>query len=234
VLAAELIVRALTRNPPHYRYGAFRLWGDLERGRYFDIEIGPNAEPVLRRLSISARAQHLGQAFQGHAAVRQLSEADHRVLAAVSASLPVLERAGIYPEDELEAQLVMGERVQSFVISGGRLEHARRLAYLYQTVDVHRARGLVEHLQRLYAGRCQLCLYDPTGRYGLRLCHGHHIQWLSRGGEDELDNMVLVCPNHHAAIHRDDAPFDYATLAFTFSRAPAERLQLNEHLPRAA
>jgi predicted HNH restriction endonuclease len=32
--------------------------------------------------------------------------------------------------------------------------------------------------------------------------------------------MVLVCPNHHAAIHRDDALFDYATLAITFSRAP--------------
>jgi 5-methylcytosine-specific restriction enzyme A len=76
--------------------------------------------------------------------------------------------------------------------------------------------------------------YTPNTRYGLRLCHGHHIQWLSRGGEDELDNMVLICPNHHAAIHRDDAPFDYATLAFTFSRAPAERLLVNEHLPRAA
>jgi hypothetical protein len=68
----------------------------------------------------------------------------------------------------------------------------------------------------------------------VRLCHGNHLQWFSLVGEDELDNMVLICPNHHAAIHRDDAPFDYATLAFTFSRAPAERLQLNEHLPRAA
>jgi 5-methylcytosine-specific restriction enzyme A len=162
VLTAELIVRALTRNPPHYRYGTFRLWGDLERSRYFDVDIGPNAEPILRQLSISARAQHLGQAFQGHAAVRQLSAADHRILAAASARLPVLERAGIYPEDELEAQLVIGERVEPFVISASRPEYTRRLAYLYATVDVHRARGLVEHLQRLYAGRCQLCLYDPN------------------------------------------------------------------------
>lgn len=29
VLAAELIVRAVTRNPPNYRYGAYRVWGDL-------------------------------------------------------------------------------------------------------------------------------------------------------------------------------------------------------------
>jgi 5-methylcytosine-specific restriction protein A len=73
-------------------------------------------------------------------------------------------------------------------------------------------------LQRLYAGQCQLCLYDPSARYGLRLCHGHQIQWLSRGGEDELDNRLLVCPNHHAAIHRNDVPFDYATWP---SRSPA-------------
>jgi hypothetical protein len=66
-----------------------------------------------------------------------------------------------------------------------------------------------------------------------RLCHGHHIQWLSRGGDDALDNMVLVCPNHHAAIHADDAPFDYGTLSFAFSTGQTGELKLNSHLPRA-
>jgi hypothetical protein len=46
--------------------------------------------------------------------------------------------------------------------------------------------------------------------------------------------MVLVCPNHHAAIHRDDAPFDYASLSFGFSNGLRERLTRNEHLPVAA
>ena|SRR5579864_1166868 len=30
VLAAEPIVRAVTSNVPHYRYGNYRVWGDLE------------------------------------------------------------------------------------------------------------------------------------------------------------------------------------------------------------
>jgi hypothetical protein len=34
VLAAELVVRAVTRNPPNYRYGRYRIWGS-------------RAEPVL-------------------------------------------------------------------------------------------------------------------------------------------------------------------------------------------
>jgi hypothetical protein len=25
------------------------------------------------------------------------------------------------------------------------------------------------------------------------------VRWLSRGGEDALTNLVLVCPNHHRA-----------------------------------
>ena len=31
--------------------------------------------------------------------------------------------------------------------------------------------------------------------------NGARIQWLSRGGDDTLENLMLVCPNHHAAIH---------------------------------
>jgi hypothetical protein len=55
--------------------------------------------------------------------------------------------------------------------------------------------------------------------------------------EDELENLVLICPNHHAAIHQVDAPFDFGELAFEFVRGERtwwERLQLNRHLPRAA
>jgi 5-methylcytosine-specific restriction protein A len=61
------------------------------------------------------------------------------------------------------------------------------------------------------------------------LCHEHHVPWLSRGGADILTNMVLVCLNHHAAIHRCDAPLDYADLAFVFARQ-RERVQLDPHL----
>ena len=33
VLAAELIVRAKTINPPRFRYGRYRVWGDLKLSR---------------------------------------------------------------------------------------------------------------------------------------------------------------------------------------------------------
>lgn len=44
VLAASLVVKAVTRNSPKYLYGRYRVWGDLERTRYFDIDASPGAE----------------------------------------------------------------------------------------------------------------------------------------------------------------------------------------------
>lgn len=132
------------------------------------------------------------------------------------------------------ARLVYGEVARSRVLREAPAAYGQRMEYLYASVNRFRARHNVEEWQSLYDGRCQLCLFDPRDQYGHRLCHGHHIQWLSRGGEDTLTNMVLICPNHHAAIHRDDAPFDYASLSFRFSVGRLELLQLNKHLPQAA
>ena len=40
---------------------------------------------------------------------------------------------------------------------------------------------------------------------------------------------MLVCPNHHAAIHQTDAPFDFRTGTHPSPFAP-EAVQLNRHL----
>src|SRR6266516_6990009 len=81
VLAAELVVRAVTRNPRGYRYGTYRIWADIQKSRYFDIERGPDAEPIVRMLSVPTRGERLAQSFQGSAAVRVITETDHRLLA---------------------------------------------------------------------------------------------------------------------------------------------------------
>lgn len=52
-----------------------------------------------------------------------------------------------------------------------------------------------------------------------------------------MKNLVLVCPNHHAAIHQADAPFEFADLASHFKIGNLHRLEqllLNNHLTLAA
>ncbi|BDG59500.1 HNH endonuclease [Caldinitratiruptor microaerophilus] len=231
VLAADLVVVAVTENRPGFRYGRYRVWGDLQRSRYFDVDLGPDFEPVVRALSVAAAARHLGQSFQGHAAVRRLSPADGAWLAQLAAQLPTLTAAAIYPEDRFEAALLHGiEDVEGLLRAESGDEAALRRRYLYEAVDRTRSRAIIKQLYDEYEGRCQVCGVNPGSRYRVDLAEGHHLIWLSRGGEDTRDNVAILCPNHHAAVHRAPAVFDFRTLSFLFPNGVVEPLTLNHHL----
>ena len=45
---------------------------------------------------------------------------------------------------------------------------------------------------------CAVCSWQPW--FG-RLLHWHHILPVSRGGGNDSNNLVLLCPNHHAIAH---------------------------------
>jgi len=217
-LAAELVISARTMNPRGFRYGPYRVWGDLRRSRYFHIDNQPDISLLIRSLSVAAKADVLGRSFQGRAAIRALSEPDHLRLLDYAKTLPLEPRARLLPEERLEALLQAGDEDAVTRLlqdePAGIAEERRR--YLMTEV-VRRDRDLVEQLRNLYEGECQICGWAPRNRYGTELCEAHHVHWLSRGGDDALANLVLICPNHHRAIHRCDAPFDFGCNAFVFT-----------------
>lgn len=49
----------------------------------------------------------------------------------------------------------------------------------------------------IYGGKCFLCGFD----YKSILCV-HHIKPLSEGGDNNLNNLCVLCPNCHAIIHK--------------------------------
>lgn len=231
-LAAELIIQAKTQNRPGYRYGRYRVWGNVRTSRYFDVWRQSTIEPLVRGLSCPTRAKHLGQSFQGHSAVRRLTPQDHALLVDWARDIPLEPRACLLPEERLEQALygLSEERLATVLAAGYMVVSEQRREYLYSTAP-SRNRNLVTQLQDLYEGRCQLCRWDPRDRYGTQLSQGHHIRYLSRGGDDVLENMMLLCPNHHTAIHQCDAQLGYGAqdLAFAFS-SHRERVELDLHL----
>ena len=229
-LACELVIKARTFNPPNFRYGKYRVWGDLEKSRYFNVNENISIEQIIRTFKISNKAQVLGQSFQGFASVKKISIAEHQVLAATSKNLKQEPRAKILPEERLEAELLLGnsQLVEQLVKSENPGISEARREYLYGTA-LNRNLLLVKKLRDLYQGRCQICGWNSLGIYNVNLCEAHHIQWLSRGGADELENMMLICPNHHAAIHKLDAPLDFKDFSFDFGNR-REALSINHHL----
>jgi hypothetical protein len=228
-LAAHLIIAAKTINKAGFRYGRYRVWGNLCKSRYFQVDLQPDISMLVRNLGVSARGDVLGRAFQGNAAVRAIDEQAQAKLLKYAEVLPIEHRATLLPEERLETLILTGDgaSVERLLKQKpvGLAEERRR--YL-MTTAIQRDRELTERLRDLYDGQCQVCGWAPRRRYRQELCEAHHVRWLSRGGQDDFGNLTLLCPNHHRAVHRCDAPFDFELMAFVFSNFN-ERLSLQRH-----
>jgi 5-methylcytosine-specific restriction protein A len=79
---------------------------------------------------------------------------------------------------------------------------------------VERNAYVSEYAKRRANGICQLC--DQQAPYfnkkGEPHLHTHHIEWLSRGGEDTIYNTVALCPNCHDKMHVLDLDEDVRKL----------------------
>lgn len=234
VMAAELVAIYKTLNPAGYQYGRYRLWGNLNLSRYFAVESQPDISVLVKSLAIPARGNVLGQAFQGLAAVRRISCNDDKILRKYAEGLSLEPRAKLLPEEQLEALLLAGDAnaIEKLIREQPVGVAEERSKYLInQAVD--RNRQFSECLRDTYQGRCQICGWAPREIYGKDVCEAHHVRWLSRGGEDQLSNIVLICPNHHRAIHRLDAAFDWEVMGFRFNQT-VEPLQLMDHVLQAS
>ncbi len=181
------MIRAKTINPPGFRYGPYRVWGDLERSRYFNVDDQPSVEQVVRQLSVTTGTRYLGQSFQGYNAVKRLTLQDHQILSEVARDLPLESRARILPEERLEAAVLLADpqAVYDLIAEEQPGVVEERQAYLYQEAPM-RNRRLTAELQELYDGRCQITGWAPRDRYGHNLCHAHPIHWLKRSSTARL------------------------------------------------
>src|SRR5437016_11885229 len=46
-VVAKLVVRSKTMNPPAFKYGDYRVWGDLKRSRYFKLRAEEQADEAF-------------------------------------------------------------------------------------------------------------------------------------------------------------------------------------------
>lgn len=231
-IAARLVIRAKTFNEPGHRYGRYRIWGDLARSRYFKVGV-QEASSLLRRLRfttdspISRTDTELAQHLQ---TMRGLREMDTQLLDLWCESLPIEEAAyKVLPEYQLEYAIGQdSEAVRRLIRDHDTSIAEYRVNQLVEQPS--RNRTLSRQLHQMYRGRCQICGFDPVLVYGVNACQSHHLVYLSRGGTDTLQNLALLCPNHHSVIHATDAVFDFRDFSFVFAQNHRERLALNTHL----
>ena len=82
-----------------------------------------------------------------------------------------------------------------------RRHHPRRPRRPGEVLDVGRLHRLVTPpLWRAVVCRDQHCAFPGCTRPPM-MCHAHHIVHWAAGGETKLENLVLLCGQHHRVIH---------------------------------
>lgn len=85
------------------------------------------------------------------------------------------------------------------------------------------------NLKKLYQYRCQICGYSAQ-EYGVHIVEAHHILPFSDTQNNDSDNIIVLCPNHHRLIHCINPIFNRQTKAFVFPNELELQIELNFHL----
>jgi len=105
------------------------------------------------------------------------------------------------------------------------------IATLNQIVKIRKLnRAIGETLKYLYNYRCQICGENVSARYGVNIVESHHIDPFVESLNNNAENQLIICPNHHRIIHRARPVFYRRKLIFVYHNGLEERIVLNQHL----
>jgi len=100
-----------------------------------------------------------------------------------------------------------------------------------QVVRIRRLdRSIGESLKQLYDYRCQICAENFGRKRGTDTAESHHIAAFVASLNNDSDNIMVVCPNHHRVIHKVRPAFDRNDLRFRYPNGFEEQLKLDRHL----
>jgi hypothetical protein len=227
-LIAAFQVNEMGENPPDSpdrdQWGRWFFCSSPDHTVYFDPVGQTTVEPIVRRLGLTTNAAILGQSLQGKHGVQQIGHEAAKLLEEHARTIKVDARLSTpVAIENWRKSSSLGE--DDGADPPERREYRRELAL--------RDRRHVQELKALYGGRCQVSGEMPLGGLVGDITEAHHIHWLTRGGADSKDNMIVLSPDMHRAVHTADATFDWSELDFIINgkRVP---LKLNVHLRRRA
>lgn len=116
----------------------------------------------------------------------------------------------IETEKEKSAKGTSEGDLLSLALSAPRTAGVREVV----THQAQRNPYVAELARRRAGGVCQLCKQEAPfhDRSGTPFLETHHVEWISRGGEDTIENVVALCPNCHRKMHILDEEADRSRL----------------------
>ncbi len=92
-------------------------------------------------------------------------------------------------------------------------------------------RSVCENLKVLYGFRCQVCGQLVAEKYGGTVIDAHHVDPFTSSLNNNYDNIVVLCPNHHRIVHACHPEFIRCDIpAFLYPNGLRESLLIDKHL----
>lgn len=92
--------------------------------------------------------------------------------------------------------------------------------------------GILRKLKEEYQGQCQLCGAKPFAGSGSNadITECHHIDYFAASQNNDAENIIILCPNHHRLLHKESAVFEREQGRFVLSNGQMLPIKLDMHL----
>lgn len=112
-----------------------------------------------------------------------------------------------------------------------KVDDSARIETKEQIVKVRRLdRAIGESLKLFYNYNCQICGDNFAQKYNCLIAEAHHIDFFVSSLNNDANNIIVVCPNHHRVIHKANPIFHREKSSFIYQNGLEDKLALNKHL----
>jgi hypothetical protein len=96
----------------------------------------------------------------------------------------------------------------------------------YRKID----RSIIQHLKKFY-NYCDEISGEKIGdEFGESVVEAHHIDYFTHSQNNDSTNIIIISPNYHRIIHKNNPRFNRNKFQFEFENGEVLRLKLYEHL----
>ena len=141
------------------------------------------------------------------------SSSDYQQLAHTLSVIP----EEVYEQSDDE-QFFMADKTAS-------IEEKQRLVK-YRRID----RSIILTLKRFYDYRDEISGEKIGDEYGDSVVEAHYIDYFTRSQNNDSTNIIIISPNYHRIIHKNNPRFNRKKFQFEFENGEVLRLSLYEHL----
>ena len=96
----------------------------------------------------------------------------------------------------------------------------------YRKID----RSIIRMLKEFYDYRDEISGEKIGNEYGGSVVEAHHIDYFTESQNNDSTNIIIISPNYHRIIHKNNPRFNRKEYQFEFENGAVLKLKLYDHL----